>query len=307
MENGWKKTEEAAEFLWGPVSRLLLDLPLNQKERVEEIRLRVNQPLSVYMDGEVSYVCEECGLTKDHTKGYRITKDHLNESFRKLCGYAVHSHEEEISQGYISVPGGHRAGLAGTGYKRSNGQNGLRDITSISLRVAREVPGSADDLVPLVLSSQWQGLLVAGPPGSGKTTVLRDLARQLSVLGKKVVLVDERGELSGTYGQNISNNLGTNSDVICGTEKSRGILMGIRCLSPQYIVCDELGSKDEIDAVCSCLCSGVTTITSIHAGNFDQLRKKTQFMPLVRSGAFRWVAMLSNPGKPALVREVDQL
>ena len=307
MEDAWKRAEHAAGFLWGPVAQAVCAISRVELARVEEIRLRINKPLSVLYGGTIRYVCENGALSKTPAEGMKVTAAHLEECFRKLCSYAVHTHEEEIAQGFVSVQGGHRAGLAGTGFQRANGSYGLRDITSINLRVARQVKGCADQLVPLVQNSEGDGLLLAGPPGSGKTTLLRDLARQLSCQGKKIAVVDERGEISGVFGTSIENDLGANCDVIAGMEKSRGILMAVRCLSPQIILCDELGTAEEITAIGAGLSSGVTVVTSIHAGSFDQLKQKPQFGPLVRSGAFRWVVLLSTPEKPFMIREVSQL
>lgn len=306
MEESAKRTEQAAGYLWGPVSEVVLALPPAEKAGVEEIRLRMGQPLAVFGGGRLRYVTEAGTLSVRPEDGLRVTRSHLEECFRKLCGYAVHTHEEEISQGFISVPGGHRAGLGGTAFVRANRTAGLRDITSINLRIARQVRGSAAPLVPLVLAGEG-GLLLAGPPGSGKTTLLRDLARQLSEAGKKVAVVDERCELSGICGQTIENDLGPGCDVLAGGNKGESILMAVRCLSPQYIICDEVGRPEEIEAVCAGLCSGAVMITSIHAGSFDQLGQRPQFLPLARSGAFAWVAFVGGPGQPPQLRRVDQL
>ena len=307
MEKACERTEHAAGLLWTPVTRAVESMAAAEKAKVEEIRLRVGQPLSVFIEGKVRYLAEDGALGSSPEQGMKLGRHHIEESFRKLCGYAVHSHEQEIAQGFLSVEGGHRAGLGGTGVVRHNGTFGLRDITSVCLRVARQVPGAADRLVELAQEAMGEGILIAGAPGSGKTTILRDLARQLSCRGVKVAVVDERCELSGAGGGELRNDLGPNCVVLAGMEKSRGLLMAVRCLSPQVIFCDELGSQEEIQALCAGLCSGVTVISTIHAGSWEQLKHKPQFRPLAQSGAFRWAVLLSGPGKPFSVREVGDL
>lgn len=307
MQEDWKRTDHAAQLLFGPVSSALLLVDQSMKGKVQEIRLHTGQPLSVFADNKIFYVCTNGTLTENYRNGMVVTQQHIEECFRKLCGYAVHSHQEEISQGYISVQGGHRAGLGGTSYTRANGTSGMRDITSISLRVSRQICGCANSLVELLGSGTANGLLIAGPPGSGKTTILRDIARQLSLLGNKVAIIDERGEISAVNGSVIENDLGPNCDVIAGVEKGQGIMIAVRCLSPQYIICDELGTPQEIKAVSAGLSSGVVTITSIHAGSFEQLKRKPQFSLLLESGAFGQIVMLSGPGKAYEVKEVEQV
>ena len=307
MTDGRKRSEHAFGLLWGPVSSALMGINSEQKDKVQEVRLYSGGPLAVFCENKLWYVCEDGSLSENPAEGFVVTGQHIQECFRKLCGYAVHTHEEEIAQGFISVQGGHRAGLGGTGFVRANGSRGLRDISSICLRISRQVKGCADQLMEVMNTSGDGGLLLAGPPGSGKSTLLRDMARQLSLQGKKVAVIDERGEISAVNGFAIECDLGPNCDVIAGVKKGEGIMMAVRCLSPQYIICDELGNAEEIEALSAGLCSGVTAITSIHAGNMEQLQRKPQYRLLVQSGAFERIAFLTEPGSSIEVKEVTPL
>lgn len=229
-----------------------------------------------------------------------VAEQELAQCYISLCGQAVHSHQRELAQGYLTLPGGHRAGFAATAVYGSDGTlMSLRGVNAIVLRIAREYRGVADRLLREVFSGGICGLLIAGAPASGKTTVLRDLAVSLAsgaVKGcDRVVVVDERGELSGFC---------HNCCVLAGYDKGDGLLMAVRNLSPQVILCDELGSEQEVEAVVHALNCGVSVITTIHAGDRTELASRRAGKLLLGTGAFKKAAILSEFPHPSSIREV---
>ncbi|WMJ84246.1 hypothetical protein ACS3UN_08200 [Oscillospiraceae bacterium LTW-04] len=229
-----------------------------------------------------------------------VTEQELAQCYISLCGQAVHSHQRELAQGYLTLVGGHRAGFAATAVYGSDGAlMSLRGVNAIVLRIAREYRGVADRLLREAFGNGICGLLIAGAPASGKTTVLRDLAVSLAggvVKGcDRVVVVDERGELSGFC---------HNCCVLSGYDKGDGLLMAVRNLSPQVILCDELGSEREVASVVHALNCGVSVITTIHAGSKTELANRQAGKLLFGSGAFNKVAILSEFPHPSSIREV---
>ena len=187
------------------------------------------------------------------------------------------------------MKGSHRAGICGTKIP-----DGMRDVSSINIRVAREILGCAD---PLVARMGDKGLLIAGPPGSGKTTLLRDAVRQLSTYKKqRVAVVDCRGEIAGMQGAEPQNDIGENTDVISGGEKQEGIEMAVRAMGPQIVAFDEIGSASEVDEVIKALLGGVRVITTAHCGSKEDLYRREITNKLINSGAISCVALLSRAG-----------
>lgn len=306
MENSQENTcrfDQAATALCPRVKNLLLGLPAAVRIEVSEIRLRVGQPISLWGSGNTWFVSNS-GVTRSPAKGICAAKSDLYESFRTLCSYSVYSHQDQIREGYVTLRGGHRAGLGGTALMHDGVVTGMRDITSINIRVARQVNGCAGELLRQIGSLRG-GLLLAGPPASGKTTLLRDIARQLSsgLCGQihKVTVVDERGELCGAHQAEYGNDLGPCCDVLDGFPKAAGMLLAIRSLSPEYLLCDELGTAQEADALVQSVNAGATVIASIHAGSLQELAARPQARALLQSGAFETVALLES-GKPGRIK-----
>jgi stage III sporulation protein AA len=305
-EKNEDRFDSAAEGVCERIRKSLRGLPPDVKKQAQEIRLRVNRPVTVCCPQSVYFLKESGGLGCIVGPGcVRADKNDLEESFRTLCGNSVYSHETEIKNGYVTLRGGHRAGICGTAVYQNGTVSGMRDISSINIRVAREIPGSADLLLNRLKDTLSGGLLLAGPPSSGKTTILRDIARQLAsgVRGniRKVAVVDERGEIAGSYQGIPQNDVGICCDVLDGYPKAEGILLAVRSLSPQYIVCDELGSEEETRAVEQSLNAGVSVIASIHAGNAEELLRRRQAAALLETGAFASAALLDGSAKPGKI------
>ena len=308
-ESGQKRFDDAASGVCESIGKHLRALPAEIKNRVQEIRLRVNRPVTVCCPEGIYFLRAGGGLACTVTADCQISgKSEMEETFRILCGNSVYSHDAEIRCGYVTLRGGHRAGICGTSVFQNGTASGLRDISSVNIRVAREVPGCADGILGRLKDSLDGGLLLAGPPSSGKTTILRDIARQLSsgICGNlcKVAIVDERGEIAGTYRGVPQNDVGICCDVLDCCPKSEGILTAVRTLSPQYIVCDEIGSGEEVQAVEQSLNAGVVVIASIHAAGAAELARRRQAVSLLQSGAFGTVAFLRGSGKPGEITQI---
>jgi stage III sporulation protein AA len=258
---------------------------------IAEIRLRVGRrAVAVTTDGNMVQ-CSEPFSSAD-----------IAECFSELCRYSVHSYAREISEGFITLDGGHRVGICGTAVSSGGRIEALRDISSLNIRIAHEVKGCAEELYERCLSTELRSLILAGKPLSGKTTVLRDLARILSE-HYKVTIIDGRNEFSGTVGGVPTLDVGENTDVLCGADKLSGIMLALRALSPDVIVCDEIG--DDYEAVEQCLYCGVKLIVSAHAANLWELERRRGVGELLTM--FDCAAVLGKKGSVEQVRFIQPL
>ena len=302
--NNVKKFEQAVRALTPMLTSTFMHLSDEEKESVTEIRLRVRKPVIAVTVNGICFLHRSAKLTQVYSDAVvKTCEKEIEEVFSRLCGYSVYSHRDAINKGYITISGGHRAGVAGTAVTEHGRVVSVRNISCINLRIAKEITGAADDVYNRCFSQGLGGLIVAGPPSSGKTTVLRDLARQLSGTEKglfaKVFVCDERGELGASHGSVAQNDIGINCDLITSYPKKDGILIGLRSFSPDIIICDEIATDEELDAVESGLRCGVHFALSIHAETEKDLRSKPAYRRLVSSGCFGNTVLLSGlqPGK----------
>ena len=310
MENNYEsRFDSAARAVCDRLRNYLFLLPTDMKEQAQEIRFRVNQPVSICCTGGVYFLNRNGRPScRPEPDGMRATREDIDETFRGICSYSVYSHQNEIKNGFITLSGGHRVGLCGTAVISNGSIGSLRDISSINIRIARQVYGCASAVLQAVGKNLREGVLIAGAPASGKTTILRDMARQLSsgLCGdvRKVAVVDERGELAGTYRGVPQNDLGPCCDVLDGYPKGEGILQAVRSLSPEFIICDELGGLADVEAAAQGLNAGVGMISSVHAGNVRELLRRQQAVSLLHTGAFGYVVLLEGSREPGRVAEV---
>lgn len=237
-----------------------IDLGMCRGE-IAEIRLRAGRRAAAVMtDGRIVQ-CSQPFSAAD-----------IAECFSELCRYSVHSFSREISEGFITLEGGHRVGICGSCVSSGGKTETLRDISSLCIRLAREVKGCAQELYDAAFAGGICSLLLLGKPMCGKTTVLRDLAR---LLGQqhRVVLIDSRNELSASAHGQPTLDIGENTDALVGCGKREGIMLALRSLSPEIIICDEIG--DDYNAVRQCLFCGVKLIASAHAGSFSEAQNRS--------------------------------
>ncbi len=243
------------------------------KQNAEEIRLRNGKE-----------ICIMCGKRPHFIKPILETDD-IAFTVKRLCNSSVYAHTNELNNGYISLPFGHRAGVVGN----FSGEN-LYEFSSVNIRIARQILGAADFLDGKIQG----GILLAGPPASGKTTVLRDLVRRLSCKNFKVSVVDTRGEISAFSRGSIYNDLGPNTDVLFGIEKDRGIEIALRTMTPDYIAFDEIGRVAELMHVFDSVNGGAEIITTAHISGTEQLLSRAVTRRLILSGAVKTVVLLDR-------------
>lgn len=267
------KKDELIQYFGGNIGTAVRKLSDGFFDEIQEIRLRVNRPAAVSLKNSIRYITADGQLTYNPEFGVIADFRDLQKTFEAVCQYSVHSFQREITEGFITVRGGHRVGLCGTSVVRENTVENIKNISSVNFRIAREVKGCGEELYNKIFSGGLCNCLIAGVPGSGKTTMLRDMARLLGVRYKTAV-IDERGELAAVMNGVPQNDIGINTDVFDGCSKPFGIMTALRVMSPQIIICDEIGSEEDFKALYQASNSGVYVAASIHSADMDELRRK---------------------------------
>lgn len=251
------------------------------QSNIAEIRLRAAKPcVLVDIFGNMK-ICSDILSVED-----------INECFSEICRYSLHSFQGEIAQGFVTLDGGHRVGICGTVVKNGNDIEFIKNVSGLNIRFAHEVIGCADELYNRLFAVEPCSLLLGGKPLSGKTTVLRDLARKLGSR-HRVTIIDSRNEIAACVGGVPTLDVGLNTDVLCGCGKAEGIMIALRSMSPEYIICDET-AHDE-DVIEEALFCGVKVIASVHTSNLEDMKKRYRASTLLNN--FDYMAVLGKCGK----------
>ncbi len=296
--------EQVMSYLSLRIRGALQSLDKNDILRMQEIRLRSGRPLAVTISGREYFVTMQGRLTAYPHEGIRITRMEIEESFRAVCEYSVYSYARELREGYITLKGGARVGIAGTAVYDGSNLASMRCISSMSFRLPRQVKDCAVKLAAV----NFGGLLVTGAAGSGKTTILRDLCRLLGN-DKRVSLIDTRGELAGMLHGMPQYEIGLHTDVFDGFPRSTGAVTALRAMTPDYIVCDEIGTDEDVEALMQVHGCGVKIIASAHGCGMEDIQERKPLRPLISSGVFTHAAVLgscANPGELVKIVAVQQ-
>lgn len=276
-----------------------------QWHRVRDIVLRTGRPLCISLDTEIMFLTDNGTLSSEYSKNnlYLCTLKDVTECFNAVCGYSVYTHMNEIIEGFVTIKGGHRVSICGTAVVNNQTITNIRDISSLSLRISRQVIGCGQ-CIATIFSNIRGGLLICGSPCSGKTTIIRDVARIISSeQGLRTSLIDSRGELASSIGGIPMNDVGY-SDVYDSYPRNVGIEQALRTMSPQVIICDEIGSDSDCNAIDSGINSGVRFIATTHASDVSELKQKENVMKLIRHGAFENIAFLQGRSNPGIVSKI---
>lgn len=287
----------------GNIRQLLVEADLDY-DKLYEIRLRVGRPLFLTYDGG------ECFLRRRGQEQYLVTTEDLKETLEYVTGYSLYAYEDELRQGFLSVQGGHRVGVTGKVILDGNRIRGMKYISCINVRLSHQIPGCADEIMPYIRNKDWvANTLLVAPPRCGKTTMLRDIIRQLSngndeIPGLTVGVVDERSELAGCYQGVPQNDLGMRTDVLDGCPKSEGMQMLIRSMSPQVVAVDELGKEEDYQAVESVIHCGCKLIATAHGNSMEDVLEQPFFRKLVETKVFERYIVLGKGRHAGVVEAI---
>lgn len=265
-------------------------------DSAEEIRIRVGQPLYLRCGQKEVYPDEN---------GYIPTLKDIDITINKMSNYSVYAFNEELKKGYLTLPGGYRVGICGTVVYTDTGIVTIKNISSVNIRISHEVKGCADKVINILYGDgRFLSTLIISPPACGKTTLLRDIIRQLSNSGLSVGVVDERSEIGGTYMGQAQNDLGSHTDILDGCKKDEGMYMLLRSMAPIVIAVDEIGSQSELDCIRHIVNSGVGLLCTVHAANSSELMQRPGFKQLTEDRLFKRYILLSSKPSVGTVQSV---
>lgn len=296
------------------VTRVLSrDICYNINENtIEEIRIRVDRPVILkYPEGKEDIL--------DHV----VTQNEILNILQSLCNNSIYSYQSQICDGYITLQGGHRVGITGNVAMKDGKITNVNYVSSLNFRIAREIIGASDEILKEVITRinsqnnfknsnndtsnlEINNTLIVSKPGCGKTTVLRDLVRNISNMGFTVSLIDERGEIASMYKGIPQNDIGLRTDVMDNVTKSLGMKIAVRTMAPQVIVADEIGTDGDLEAINYGICSGVKGIFTAHGSDISELRQNETLNKLYEEKLFKRIIFLENRGKMGKVYYLDR-
>lgn len=273
---------------------------LKTEMKIEEIRLRVNRPLFIRCNGKEYMINYQGKIVKKEEEAIRLSSNELQEIFLKMSEYSFYAYEDEIRQGYLTTKEGCRVGICGKVVCDGEKVRTIHHISSLNIRFPYENKGCSKWLLPYILSENLVGhTLIISPPMCGKTTLLRDLIRQLSdgeshIEGKTVGVVDERGEICACHLGAPQNDMGKKTDVLDSCPKVVGMMMLVRTMSPEIIAIDEVGSKKEFDAMVYAMNCGCSILATAHGNHLQEVLQKNKAILEEKESFFQRYIVLSK-------------
>ncbi|MCI5726153.1 MAG: stage III sporulation protein AA [Clostridium sp.] len=253
------------------------------KKNIQEIRIGIGKPC-ILIENQEEIILKNI-----------VSKLDMKYIIQKISNYSIYAYEEEIRQGFITIKGGHRVGIAGQCVMENDRVKTIKNIVSLNIRICHEIIGCSDRIMRYInTKDRVNNTIIVSPPGCGKTTLLRDIANKLSCFGKRVSIIDERSEIAACDMGIPRLQVGLRTDVLDNCKKSIGMIMAIRSLSPEIIICDEIGSEEDIRALFFAYNSGITIITTVHGYDINDVISRNSFSKLIENKIIKKIIVLSK-------------
>lgn len=272
---------------------------------LEEIRLRAAKPLILKFS------------EKEVILKYIVTTEDVLETLQKICENSIYSYQNQICSGFITVRGGHRVGIAGNVVIDNGKVININYISSLNFRIAKQVKGCSNKLLKYIINIENNSIyntLLVSPPGAGKTTMLRDIVRKISTgieeinfKGITVGVVDERGEIAAMYKGVAQNDVGIRTDILSNIPKHVGMKMLIRSMAPKVISADEIGCKEDTEAINEAVCSGIKGIFTAHGANIEDIKVNPSLKELLASHVIERIVLLQSGTNKGEIEKVYTL
>lgn len=280
-------------------------------DSLQEIRLRIGREIIMVINNKQYFLKKDGQVITDKKEALCIGARDMEAILNHICEYSVYAFADEIRQGFLTIPGGHRIGLAGQVILGDDNRiRNMKHIGYMNIRIAHEVKGAADSILPyLYEKGSLQNILLIAPPGCGKTTLLRDMIRQISDgnsygVGKNVAVVDERSEIAGSYLGRPQNDVGMRTDILDACSKVIGMMLLLRAMAPEVVAVDELGCEEDIRALYQVMQCGSRVIATIHGDSLEEVLKKSFMSGMAEQRVFGRYIILEKKNNNCRVKAV---